>query len=187
MHEELLTEYIAIVHRYSHQLRTLYRHLEPSIHLKRLVHGDVDFTPTERTITQQIQQWPKDMFLYPPVAWAHPPKGTFFFADQPWSFAFHGAGLSFFQEATQLDVSGEFSKNGTLAITEHTVWCYLSTDPTGSPGFAAMASLHELYFKEVEARHLIVPVPPLLEGDDQTYSFIDLDEAEKKPYSTPAG
>jgi hypothetical protein len=33
--------------------------------------------------------------------------------------------------------------------------------------------LHELFFKEAEARQVLIPVPPLLAGDDQTYHVID--------------
>jgi hypothetical protein len=173
MNDELVTEYIAILHQYSDQLRRLYAHLEPSIRLQQLVHDELDFMPTAPTITQQIQQWPDALFLYPPVAWVHPRKGTLIMDDQSWSFAFHGAGLSFFQAATECDISGEYSSNGTLAITQHTAWCYLSTNPTNTTNFAALGSLHELFFKEAEAQQMLIPVPPLLAGDDQTYHVID--------------
>jgi hypothetical protein len=174
MDDKLLTEYIAILHQYNDLLRRLYVHLEPSIRLQRLIHGSLDFMPTASTITQQIQQWPNDLFLYPPVAWVHPRKGTLVVDDQSWSFAFHGAGLSFFQAMAECDVSGEFASNGTLAITQHTVWCYLSSNPTNSANFATIGSLHELYFKEAEARQVLIPVAPLLAGDDQTYQLIAL-------------
>ena len=173
MHDELVTEYIAFLHQYSDLLRRLYVDLEPSIRLRRLVHGALDFMPTAPTITQQIQQWPDALFIYPPVAWVHPRKGTLILDDQSWSFAVHGAGLSFFQAVTECDVSGEFSSNGTLAITQHTVWCYLSTNPTHTANFAALGSLHEFLFKEAEARQVLIPVPPLLAGDDQTYHVVE--------------
>jgi hypothetical protein len=117
MNDELVTEYIAILHQYSDLLRRLYVHLEPLIRLQRLVHGELDFMPAAPTIRQQIQQWPDALFLYPPVAWVHPRKGTLIVDDRSWSFVFHGAGLSFFQAATECDISGEYSSTGTLAIT----------------------------------------------------------------------
>jgi hypothetical protein len=187
MDDELLTEYIAILHQYGDLLRRLYVHLEPSIRLQRLVHGALDFMPTAPTIKQQIQQWPDALFRYPPVAWVHPRKGTLMVDGQPWSFAFHGAGLSFFQAATQCDVSGEFSSNGILAITEHTAWCYLSTNPTNTANFAALGSLHKLFFKEAEARQVLIPISPLLAGDDQTYQVVDLKTTDERLYDKPAG
>lgn len=169
MQEERLKAYVDMIRSYYHLLKSLYVQLEHQIQLKRFTHNNIDITPQGKTISQQIQHWHQNVFLFPPTAWVEPRKGSMIINDQQWTYTFHGTGLSFFHEEAKLDVSAEFSRLGQVAITQHTAWCYISTYPNALPLWPQLASLNEIYFKEIAAREYITAVAPLYADDEQTY------------------
>lgn len=183
MQKHMIADYIKMIYQYDTLMHTLYHHLMPHLHLTRIARSDIDFIPSERSITTQIQRWPTTLFLYPPVAWITPRTGTFQHESQSWSFAFHGAGLSFFHESTNLDVSGEFSRTGTFAFTMHTVVCYLTTHPLWSTRAIADRAIHEWCFHILEERTIITAIPPLWDAEEQTYCIDSPPEERQAVFS----
>jgi uncharacterized protein DUF6896 len=150
----------------------LYAALEPHLALTALVHDQTRFTPTERTITRQLKHWPEGQFIYPPVAWVAPRKGRIEVQGAMWSYYFHGAGLTFAHASSLLDVSVEFARTGDAAITEWTFRCYLESLDSAPANAAEMLPFLDLLFPYTVAQQIIRPVPPILDGDEQTYVLL---------------
>jgi len=98
-----------------------------------------------------------------------PRKGECRYQGSVWSYAFHGGGLSFFLAQPERDVSGEFSRNGTLGMTEYTTQCYISDKATTTPRLQRILLHHEAYFQEIATQNIIKPAPPFFDGDDGVY------------------
>ena len=168
----LIAPFHDLLTRYDILRGQLYATLEPQLTLKSFIHAQTVFTPTECTITQQLQHWPEGQFVYPPVAWVEPRKGRIEVHSAQWTYAFHGAGLTFAHTTSPLDVSVEFARTGEAAITEWTFRCYLeSIDVDLSVAIEMIPFLDELFEYAVE-QQVIQPVPPLLGSAEQTYILL---------------
>jgi hypothetical protein len=169
MHHDVAATYLALVQQYYAHLQGLYSVLEPQIQLRPVESFGDTFVPTEATITQQLTRWPSGLFRYPPATWVVPRKGEVRYQQAAWLYAFHGTGLSFIRTDVETDVSGEFAGNGTLALTAHTVLCYLSSTVVGVPYAAELLSLHEHWFKTLVDAEVLQPIPPFYDGDELTF------------------
>ncbi len=169
MNQEALEIYTKLVYEYYFILQLFYQKIEQIAKPKNTSYGGIYFTPTETTITRQIQQWPQHLFLFSPASWVEPRKGEYIYQGALWSYAFHGGGLSFFLAPSERDVSGEFSRNGSLGITEYTTQCYISDKATNMPRLQEILVHHDLYFHKLAAQNIIYLVPSFFDGDDEVY------------------
>jgi hypothetical protein len=177
---QLVTPFSELLAVYNPQCMRLYTALEPYLTITPFTHAQTVFIPTEKTVAEQLKRWPNDQPISPPVAWVTPRKGQLDVDGTVWSYAFHGAGLSFAHRTSTLDVSVEFARTGEAAMTQWTFRCYLeSMDPEPSHA-AAMLPLLDMLFDYAVEQQTIRPVPPLIDGDDQTY-IVTATEAQTLP------
>lgn len=169
MQQALFRLYINIVQEYYERLQLLYSQVEMLVRMTEFTHHGTHFTPTEVTIFQQIRHLPREAYDHPPVAWVEPNRGILIYEGDTWDYAFHGGGLSFFEQASERDISGEFARTGELAITEYTTSLYFAGIPTKTPDWRELSIHNELYFEEMKTQKIVYPVPPFFEGDDNTY------------------
>jgi len=165
----LIAPFRTLLIQYDSLRAQLYTTLEPRLALTALIHAQNTFTPTERTITQQLEHWPEGQFIYPPVAWVAPRKGQIEVQRVLWNYFFHGAGLTFAHPSSSLDVSIEFARTGDAAMTEWTFRCYLESLDSAPSSAIEMLPFLDLLFTYAVAQQIIRPVPPILDGDEQTY------------------
>jgi hypothetical protein len=168
----LIVPFRNLLTRYDVLRAQLYTALVPHLTLIALVHDQTRFLPTERTITHQLKHWPEGQFIYPPVAWVAPRKGHIEIAGVMWNYFFHGAGLTFAHPSSALDVSVEFARTGDAAITEWTFRCYVESLDSAPANAAEMLPFLDLLFLYAVSQQMIRPVPPLLDGDEQTYVLL---------------
>ena len=169
MQQDLFEQYMFAVRNYYQTLQALYNQLKTFIRVTGYTQYGTHFVPTETTIFQQIRCLPQDVYYSPPVAWVEPKKGTLVYKGSTWDYTFHGGGLSFFEQTSKRDISGEFARTGELAITEHTTSIYIAEIPTITSNGIGLSTKSELYFEEMKAQKILLPVPPFFEGDDNTY------------------
>lgn len=114
-----------------------------------------------KTVLASIEESDHD-FVYPPAAWVEPREGLVQFEESSWEYFFHGGGVSFFHDG--VDVSGEFTYSGRLGITVYTLHCYFDTTNRN-------VDVQQLV-NELEENQILIPEPPILLLDDQTYVLL---------------
>ncbi len=170
--ETCLTE----LQEYHKLYKDLCHTLEAVIQLKPVEKFSCKFKPSKSSIGEEIKHYPKEEFLLPPAAWVNPRKGQIEYKNQTWEFAFHGGGLSFFDnQVPPKDISVEFSRDGDVALTAWTFRCYLESvsiqknEPTYKD---IVEQCVELLDELVELDYL-VPVTPVLIMDDPTFVLVE--------------
>lgn len=171
--------YFRELRRYRILCESLFSILENSVTVKEGNVGEFTLKPTQKTILAEIlhlkqDTFPKFYISLPPDSWIEPSLGQIEYNGEVWIFNFHGMGLSFSQgdtTDTSRDISIEFSMQGKIAITEWTTLLFFKTNCQGLPEYQEiLGARKELFLQAIENGHLI-PIEPLLSGDDQTYDF----------------
>ncbi len=171
--------YIRELRRYQVLCESLFSILENNVSVKEGSLSGFTLKPTQKSILAEILQLeqdtvPKFRIALPPHSWVQPAAGQIKANGEVWEFKFHGMGLSFgYGDSVDnwKDVSIEFSKQGKIAVTEWTTLLFFKTNCQGLPEYQEIyAAKKDLFLQAIENNYLI-PIEPLLTGDDQTYDF----------------
>ena len=170
-----------ILELYHHELRR-YSTLQQILHAEMekvidLVPAKVPFpySPTRGSLLAEIAAMPKTPIAIPPMELVKPQTGSVQFDREAWQFSFHGMGVSFSHGETATDtrdVSVEYSHRGQIALTEWTAWKFFNTMCREIEVFKTIRdsyNAHRPFLQKAVEHGLLIPVPPLLDGDDQTY------------------